>query len=294
MRNNAIDLSLLLCFRVVYQTLSLTKAGEKLNLSKASVSKKLMALEDELGGKLFIRSTRKMSPTNEAHLLYEKVDLIFSATGEIDSLFKDNSSPKGIIKITAPQSMSVAFLGKIIIDFQNIHPEISVDLVSTNSVLDVVEDNIDLSLRVNPPQNSSLVGKKIGSYGLHLVATPEYIKKNPVKNLKDIKSHRFMAISAHLKDWKAKIDVSSHQNSLNSNDSILVGHLIRQGLVLGLRSSWDVKSELRQGKLVEVLPTYSSQYCGDVWLLSHPAKAKLARVQALANFLQQELKNYLN
>lgn len=294
MRNNQFGLDSLLCFKVLYQTLSFSRTGEKLNLSKASVSKKILALEAVLGGKLFFRSTRKMSPTKEAELLFEKVDLIFSATEDINEIFNRSNSLTGNVRITAPQSMAVAFLGEVIVQFQEIHPGISVELVSTDNVLDVIENNIDLSLRINPQNNSSLIGRKIGSYGLHLVATSSYLKKNPVKSITDIKNHKFMSIDIHMKDWSDGNLNLSLQRSFLSNDSLLVGHLIRSGLAIGLRSTWDVKDDLKKGKLIEVLPSYANKTCGDVWLLSHPAKAKLAKVQALSNYLNEELKNYLN
>jgi DNA-binding transcriptional LysR family regulator len=286
------DLSLLLCFKVIYQTLNLSKAAEKLNLSKASVSKKLTALESELGGKLFTRSTRRINPTREADLLYDKVNLIFEATGDIASIFKESFQLKGKIRITAPQTMCISFLGKSLLGFQKKYPEISIELISTDSVLDVIEESIDLSLRVNPPKDSSLIGKKIGNYKVLLVATPAYLKKNPVKNLESLKYHSFMAIPSHLMDWKIKTNLPSH-HSFISNDSILVGNLIRSSFALGLRSKWDVKADLKNGKLIEILPSSATQDCGEVWLLSHSSKIKLARVHALFDYLVKDLEDIL-
>jgi LysR family transcriptional regulator, transcriptional activator for dmlA len=294
MRNNQLNLSSLLCFKVLYQTLSFSRTGEKLNMSKASVSKKILSLEADLGGKLFIRSTRKISPTQEANLLFEKVDLIFSATEEINDIFNGSNALVGNLRITAPQSMAVAFLGEILLKFQKIHPGITVEIISTDNVLDVIENNIDLCLRINPPINSSLIGRRIGSYGLHLVATPGYLEKYPVRSIKDIKNHKFISIDSHFKEWNIEIINSTLKRSFASNDSLLVGHIIRSGLAIGLRSSWDIKSDLKQGRLVEVIPSHAVRNCGDVWLLSHPAKFKLSKVQALSSYLHEELKNFLN
>jgi LysR family transcriptional regulator, transcriptional activator for dmlA len=287
------DISLLLCFKVIYQTLNLSKAGEKLSLSKASISKKLIALEEELGGKLFIRSTRKVIPTPEADLLYEKVNFILEATGEIDSIFKESKRLKGKIRVTAPQTMCVSFLGDILLKFQEKFPEISIELISTNNVLDVIEENIDLSLRINPPQSSSLVGKKVGNYRLLLVATPACFKKNPLKDLASLKHHSFMATQTHLANWKIKMNPSAI-NSFMTNDSVLIGNFIRSGQFIGLRANWDIKADLKNGKLVEILPKSATQDCGEVWLLSHPSKIKTARVHALFDYLIKELESFLN
>jgi DNA-binding transcriptional LysR family regulator len=286
------DLSLLLCFKVIYQTLNLSKAGEKLNLSKASVSKKLIALEDELGGRLFTRSTRRIVPTREADLLYEKVLSIFEATGEIASIFKESTKLKGKIKITAPQTMCVSFLGIVLLEFQKKYPDISIELISTDNVLDVIEGDIDLSLRVNPPKKSLLIGKKVGNYRLLLTATPTYLKKYPLKDLESLKNHSFMAIPAHLVSWKIKMPPSDTPSFI-SNDSILVGNIIRSSKAIGLRSNWDVKKDLKFRKLIEVLPHLATQDCGDIWLISHPSKIKIARVHTLFNYLVKELEEVL-
>jgi DNA-binding transcriptional LysR family regulator len=159
-------------------------------------------------------------------------------------------------------------------------------------VLDVIEDSIDLSLRVNPPKDSSLIGKKIGNYRLLLTATPAYLKKNPVKNLESLKNHPFMAISSHLMNWKIKLNWATPLSFI-SNDSILIGNFIRSGLAIGLRSNWDVKADLKNGKLIEILPSSATQNCGEVWLLSHSSKIKLARVHALFDYLVKDLENIL-
>lgn len=290
------DLSALLCFQTVYELLSISKAAKKLNLSKASVSKKLQSLEAELGGELFVRSTRQISPTKEADLLISKVDHLLDTMSEIENIFDDKHVLKGRIKITSGHSMATQFLGEALLTFQIKNPDVEIDFLVTDNVLDPIENDIDISLRVNPPETSSLIGKRLGAYQLHLVATADYLKKNPIRKLEDLSSHSFFGINAHLgaqfeKSGK-KISYYTGKKSFNCTDSAVIGKLIRGHYGIGIRSNWDVKSDIKAGFLKEVLPSYKLKQNGDVWLLSHPTKLKNRRVSELYYFLEKYLAGY--
>lgn len=290
------DLSSLLCFQAVYQTLSISKAARRLNLSKASVSKKINALEIRLGSPLFVRNTRQIIPTKEAELLLEKTESIIFSLNEIDSLFSKDSMLKGKIRVTSSHSMTQRFFGDLLLSFQEMNPEISIELISTDNVLDPVENNIDLSLRVNPPEQSPLIGKRVGNYQLHLVATPKYLKANPIRRVEDLSSHPFFAIDAHFKSQfegsEKMISSLIKRRHFLCNDSVLIGQFIREHKGIGIRSNWDVKTALKEGTLKEILPGHPLKKSGEVWLLSHSSKLRIPRVNALFNYLEEHLKNY--
>lgn len=290
------DLSALLCFQAVYQLLSISKAAKKLNLSKASVSKKILALESELGGELFVRSTRQIVPTREAEILISKVENLLGTMSEIESLFDNKQVLKGKVRVTSGHSMATHFLGEVLLDFQLKNPAIEIDFLVTDNVLDPIENDIDISLRVNPPEMSSLIGKRVGAYQLHLVASPEYLKKNPVKKVEDLEKHPFFIINAHAQAQFEKNDkkITSYikKNPFTCTDSAVVGKLLREHKGIGIRSNWDVKKDLENGALKEVLPSLKLKQSGGVWVLSHPSKLKNQRVSALFRFLEEELKGY--
>lgn len=288
------DLSALRCFQAVYTTLNLSVAAKKLGLSKASVSKKIQGLEIDLGGPLFIRSTRQIVPTKEAEILFGKVDQLLSTLSEIETLFTEEQILKGKIRITSGHSMAQRFLGELLLDFQLEYPEVEIEFVVTDNVLDPIENNIDLSLRVNPPGSSPLVGKKVGAYQLHLVATPKYLRANPIKKVEDLSHHAFFAIEPHLQtvfeNSGKKVTTLTQKRAYVCNDSIVIGKFIRDDKGIGIRSNWDIKKELKEGTLKEVLPQQNLKQSGDVWLLSHPSKLKVPRVNALFKFLEERLK----
>ncbi len=291
------DLSSLYCFQAVYQSLSISKAALKLNLSKASVSKKILALEAELGGELFIRSTRQIVPTSEADRLISKVENLLGAMDEINGLFDDKHELKGKVRVTSGHSMATHFLGELLLDFQLKHPAIEIDFIVTDNVLDPIENDIDISLRVNPPEMSALIGKRVGAYQLHLVASADYLKKNPVKRIEDLAKHHFFAIEAHsvaeIEKSGKKISFYIKKNNLKCTDSAVVGRFIRNHRGIGIRANWDIKRDIESGILKEVLPSHKLKQSGDVWLLSHPSKLKNQRVNSLYQFLNDEIKKFL-
>lgn len=290
------DLSTLLCFQAVYQTLSISKAAKRLNLSKASVSKKIHTLETKLGCALFVRNTRQVIPTKEAELLLDKTENIMASLNEIDSLFNKESMLKGKIRVTSNHSMTQRFFGKLLLQFQEMNPDVSIELIATDNVLDPVENDIDISLRVNPSEQSPLIGKKVGSYQLHLVASPKYLKTHPIRKVEDLTTHPFMAIDAHYKahfdGTDKKINALIKKRHFLCNDSVLIGQLIRDGQGIGIRSNWDIKQALKNGELKEILPSMPLKKSGDVWLLSHGSKLRIPRVNALFNYLKENLKTF--
>lgn len=290
------DLSSLQCFQAVYQCLSMSKAAKKLGLSKASVSKRILSLEADLGGELFLRTTRQMVPTKEADRLIQKVEALLGALDEIENLFDEQKELKGKIRVTAGHSMATKFFGDLLLDFQDKYPGIEIDFLVTDNILDPIENDIDISLRVNPSEISSLIGKKIGPYQLKLVANADYLKKKPVKKLEDLKKHQFFAMNAHLmaqfEESEKRISSFIEKNRFSCSDSAVIGKFIRDGKGIGIRSNWDIKEEVEKGTLKEILPSLKIKQGGEVWLLSHPSKLKNQRVSILFYYLEERLRNF--
>lgn len=285
------DLTSLRVFKEVYELKSLTLAAKKMNLSKPAVSKRLEILEGNLGHKLFSRTTRSMTPTSQAHKLIESVrDIILKVDALDTESLSESYKAKRKIKITCIASMSQRFLGKVLRDYQKKHPEIEIELLVTDSTLDLIEHNIDLAIRFNPSKNSALVGKKINDYKLVLVASPKYLKKAPkIKTLKDISRHELLVIDQHLKVLPKEL--VGIRNFI-TNDSPLISSLILQGEGIGVRSSWDVLNLVKEGKLNYVMDKDKFKSLGDIWLLSSKDRLESENVRSLYEYLLEEFKSY--
>lgn len=295
---NINDITTLRVFKAVYETRSLTSSAKLMGLSKPAISKRLDALEMELGFSLFSRTTRSVNPTQRANKLILQVNEIIE---RLDALNKDliNSGEhqKKKIRITCNSSMGHRFIGRLLKSYQKNRKDIEIELIVTDSVLDTIEHNIDLSVRINPPKNSSLVGKKIGDYRLVAVATPDYLKKHQrVKKIEDLLNHELLCIDQHMgafnivsKDMARRL---KEKRSFITNDSPLLLQLIQDGAGIGIRSSWDVKESLRRKQLSFALPENTFSVQGDVWLVSTKDRLQTEVIRELYDYLLKEISPY--
>jgi LysR family transcriptional regulator, transcriptional activator for dmlA len=292
------DIDQLRCFNSIFETKSLTKTASRMNISKAAVTKRLASLEEQLGCKLFLRSTRQITPTSEGLDFYQRSKPLLDSISEFELVVSQESSLKGNIRITCPASMAQNFLGKELVHFQKKHAGINIELIVTDSILDLVEQNIDLAIRVNPSKNSQLVGKKLTDLSLKVVATPGYLKKKePIKKLEDLKKHLVYYSEAHknisFHSTKMKLKDLAFNRAFVTNDSTLMTKLTLSGLGIGIRSSWDIKDSLKKGHLKEILPQSPLETLGEVWLLSSSGRMQTKRVRLLFDFLLERLPIFL-
>jgi DNA-binding transcriptional LysR family regulator len=271
-----------------------------MGLSKPALSKRLDALEKDLGYKLFLRTTRSISPTQNANKLILQVSEIIDRVEELNSdLNVEHDHRKKKIRITCISSMSQRFVGRILKSYQSKHPHLEIELVVTDSVLDPIEHNIDLSIRVNPAKNSSLIGKKIGEYKLLAVATPEYLKKHrKIRKSEDLQHHDLLSIDQHLgalatlpKDVLGGIN---ENRTFKTNDSALVLQLVMDGSGVGIRAAWDVKEAIKRKLLAYALPENTFNPQGHVWIVATKERLQLDVVRNLYDHLLIEISPHLS
>lgn len=296
---NISDITTLRVFKAVYETRSFTSSAKRMGLSKPAISKRLDALESELGFKLFSRTTRSVTPTQQANKLILQVNEIILRVDALNNDFiSKHEVQKKKVRVTCIASMSQRFVGRILRSYQKKYPEIEIELIVTDSVLDMIEHNIDLSIRVNPARSSSLVGKKIGDYKLVAVATPEYLKKHSkLKKIEDLAHHDLLVIGQHLgafssvpKDlYRRLVD----RRSFTTNDSPLILQLVLEGHGVGIRSSWDVTDCLKKKQLVYALPENTFKSQGDIWLVSTKDRLQADVVRSLYEHLLSSLSEHM-
>ncbi len=288
------DLLSLKCFQLVYKFRSITIAAEKLNLTKAAVSKRIEKIEVSLGYPLFVRTTRKVSPTLEAEKMISIVEEIFGKIHQLENNFDKVAQTQGRIRISCAMGMATSFFGEILFQYQQQNPQIEIELISTDSVMDLAEHNIDLTIRVNPSKISDLVGKKLGPQHLVAVATPRYLKNKPhIKTLNALSKHPLLTINNHLsflmKEYPKDSAQLSSSQKFKTNDSVLISKLIKTHKGIGIRSMWDVKKDLESGSLELVLPKDYFKSQGEVWLLSSAQRLQSEKVRNLFDYLIKEL-----
>lgn len=258
-------LTLMETFAAVVETGSFTAAAEKLGLSKSFVSKQVSILELDLGTRLLYRTTRKLSLSDEGSQFYSHCKIIMAEAENARAEVMDSQrAPRGKIRITVPQSLIISGFGRLLIEFQLQYPEIELEVIASGRIENLVEDGIDIALRVGQLEDSSLIARRLAECTFQVVASPQYIKKwGAPQQPADLMQHNcliygdskinrgwpFRSPSGELITVKAK-------GSLTSNDGGLVVEGILSGLGIGFGPCFLFRDHVEAGRLQLLLNDY--------------------------------------
>lgn len=163
---------------------SFSSAARDLGLGQPAVSKRIAVLEREFGTQLFMRNTRKLTPTREAHRIY---DLARQALSCIEtaraSVVNAPAGPTGTLRLGVPTSFGRHYIMPVIEQYLRAYPDVKVDVRFSERNVDLVEDGIELALRIGRLESSSLKARRIGTVRRFLVATPTYLRRHPLPQL---------------------------------------------------------------------------------------------------------------
>lgn len=197
---NLNDVSL---FIQVVEHNSFTAAADKLGIQKSTISRRISQLEDDLGVRLIQRTTRKLSLTDEGQDLFERCQpLLDELTNATDHVTSKQSEPKGRLRITMPPEMGLFIMNDVVASFVEKYPLIQVDIELSPRVVDLVEEGIDLALRVGALSDSSLIGRRIAEVRLKLFASSNYLKNTETpKTPEDLKQHQCIGTLLNTQGW---------------------------------------------------------------------------------------------
>ncbi|HWY74617.1 MAG TPA: LysR family transcriptional regulator, partial [Verrucomicrobiae bacterium] len=192
-----VDLNDIAVFVKVAQFESFSRAGHALGMPVSTVSRKVSALEAELGVTLLQRTTRKLALTSQGRDYFnqcsEPLNLLFDAERVLTQTQK---KPEGSLKISVPVILGQEPFLEFVSEFMKSYPRIKIDLFVTNLYLDLIEENIDVGIRFGALKDSTLIAKKLGAQVRYVVAAPAYLKghKFPAKP-GDLRFHQCVLLS---------------------------------------------------------------------------------------------------
>lgn len=264
LHNAAMDLNEVLVFARVVQAGSFTGAARQLGMPKSSVSKKVADLEDRLGTRLLQRTTRKLGLTDAGRLYFDRCARIIADVEEADHAVTDlQAAPRGLLRVSVP--LSFGMLGSIVAGFLRDEPEVQLEIVCTDRIVDHVEDGFDLAIRAGALQDSSLVARKLGSIKRVLVAAPAYLRKRGKPRLPDdLTAHACIAFSGGMAPTIWSLEFGDEQASvrvtprLAVNDFEMMLDAARAGVGIAWVLDFLAREDLRNGALRQVLPDWCS------------------------------------
>jgi DNA-binding transcriptional LysR family regulator len=255
-------------FAKVVESASFAAAARHFDISPAMVSKHIRTLEERLGVRLLNRTTRRVSATEVGQAYYERCLRILSEVEDAERAAGDlQAAPRGLLRVTTSVSFGAHRLAPAIADYLVAYPDVSVELILQHNYVDLVEERIDLAIRLGQLSDSSLITKKLYAVEMVLCASPGYLAANGTpQKPRDLVKHNCLVYTyatprawsfTDQKNGKAEVIRISGRLLANSGDALLAFALKDTGIVLA--PDYLVADELAAGRLIRLLPEYKTQ-----------------------------------
>lgn len=257
-------------FLTVMELGTVTAAASQLNMSKSVISKRITDLECTLGTALFRRNAGRITPTEAALRLTERLrpalTELRAATETAALEGSAETSLRGRLSIAAPMSFGVMYLGPILASFAAANPELDLRIDYDDRARDLVQDGVDVSIRIGTIRDSALIARKLCDDRSVPCASPAYIARHGApSDLDDLRDHQVIGYSnlANARLWEFGMEMRAVPAPVRSRISLNNGEAIRDfvvaGLGLGILPGFLVAKELATGALVRVLPDIESR-----------------------------------
>jgi DNA-binding transcriptional LysR family regulator len=283
-------------FATVVETSSFTGAAERLDMSKAMVSKYVGVLEDHLGTRLLNRTTRRLSLTESGQAYYERcVEIIADVAEAEQAAGQLTAIPRGTLKIAMPVSFGTNKIGPLLTEYIRQYPEVKLDLALADRKVDLIEEGYDLAIRIGSLPESGLIARKLAVDRTAICAAPSYLKQHGTpQKPEDLRAHACLnyTYSSSGDEWYLKNDneervvPTSGPIRVNNGDMLRLAAISGGGIVWGPR--FIVEDDLRSGRLVEVLTNYSTIELG-IYAIYPSRKHLSAKVRTFVDFLVEKL-----
>ncbi|ARM90924.1 MULTISPECIES: LysR family transcriptional regulator [Rhizobium] len=235
---------------------NLSSAAKRLGISTMTASRRLAALESELGARLVHRTTRSVSLTLEGEKFTSYARQMIEAQTSARDEFCTTSIAKGVLRITAPVVFGQSVVMPIIPKLLERHPQLGVDFTLSDDIVNIVALGIDLALRISPMRDSNLIARRLTDNPRMLCAAPSYLAKRGVpKTLDDLQEHNCLHL--HLvQKWQfekgGEIQAFRPRGTFATSSVAAVLDACVRGLGIALLSYWDIRSQLQLGSLVQL------------------------------------------
>jgi DNA-binding transcriptional LysR family regulator len=290
------SLELIKTFREVAQQGNFSRAATRLNMSKGTVSKYIAELEERFGVRLLNRSTRSVSLTDAGALLLERSTPVLEMVELTQSELQERASqPAGRLKISAPHGMGQGDLPNLLAQFMRHYPEVSISLHLDSRTPDMVDEGIDVALRLGPIENDNLIVRRLVSVRLVACAAPIYWRKHGVpKRPADLAHHVALtnSNSGPNPQWRFEengepvdVPVKSRMDATEGGPLVQVA---LQGFGVVYLPALLVQPHIDHGELQPVLEGYSRK---DMWLYAAYLQRRhnSAALRALLDFLETSI-----
>lgn len=243
---------------------SFAEAARDLGLTRSTVSKAVIELEQLLGVRLLERTTRRVRPTEAGLNYYQRCSEVLASIEETElQVSRLHDEPRGVLKVNAPMSFSTLYLGDFVANFMKSYPELKIELTLNDRFVDPLEEGFDITIRIGILPDSSLVARRIAPARRMLVAAPDYLKRyGEPKVPEDLNKHHCLSYghSTSMQRWqltqKGKAIAVPIQSCLCSNNGDVLRFAAVNGVGVAMLPTFIAGPDVRAGRLQPVMCDY--------------------------------------
>lgn len=283
-------------FSRVVETGSFSAAAREIGLGQPAVSKAVASLEARLGVRLLARSTRRLSPTEAGLAFYDHARRALAEAEEAEVAARGlGAGLTGRLRVCAPVTFARLHVVPGLGDFVEAHPRLRLELVMDDRTIDLLEENIDVALRVGTLADSALTARRLATCERLVVASPAYLARRGVPaGPADLAGHDAVVYSqaAGGNEWRFRKETGEMSVTVQGRIAFTAAEGVREGLLAGLglaiASRWMVAPELEAGTLVPVLEDWSLPAM-DLWAVYPTGRLPTAKARTFAGWLEDRL-----
>lgn len=270
-------LSSLRAFVAVVETGGFSSAARQLGVSKAQVSKQIAQLEESLGVRLLHRTTRRVTATSSGQAYFEQCQPLLLELDELDSVVQSkNATPSGELRITAPISFAELRLMPVVAEYSERYPDVQLRLNLTDKFVDLIEERIDVAIRIGRLEDSTLVASKLGATSMQVCATPAYLTGNGMPTEPTQLSQHDCVVDSNYPgkaDWLLGSDDQAMTVKVSSKIQVNSARAARELVLahrgIGYLPSFAINDDIKAGRLIHLFPKYATAPLGIYAVYTH-------------------------
>ncbi len=293
------DLRTLAIFVKVAERRSFVRAAKDLGITQSGVSNAIKRLEDQVGTPLLVRTTRRVSLTEDGAAFFERCRQALAAIDEAELVLKRAQiKPAGALRVDMPVSFGRLKLVPLLGAFQNEYPDVRLRITFTDRYIDLIEEGVDIAVRFGALQDSSLIARRLTTTQFNVVGAPSYLAKfGKPQTPADLAHHNCLAFASRdtrqIRDWRfATADgerTLTPSGSMTMTDGAAICDAAAGGYGLVQLHNYYLDSAIAQKKLVPVLQDYNPR--PDVISLVYPQTRHLTpNVRAFVDFMVERFR----
>ncbi|GAB4382211.1 MAG: LysR family transcriptional regulator [Elainellaceae cyanobacterium] len=278
------------------ETGSFSAVARELDTTQPTISKQIAALEEYLDVQLLIRSTRAVSLTDAGARFYEQCQRVLEAVSEAESSVGQRQKPAGVLRVSSPVAFGQLQIVPRLKAFLDRYPDIKIDLLITDQFVDLVEEGVDLAIRIGNVQDTSLITRRIGTTRRITVAHQSYFDRaGEPQTPEDLIQHNCIVYTRlvtgnewHFESSKGPIKVTVGGN-IQANNSVAIREAVFAGLGIAVAPIWLFGDAMHHGNLRVILKVYQPVPL-PIHAVYRRGRFIPAKVRCLIDFLSSEFK----